>query len=294
MCDNLEYTSIMNNWRRWSQSEQAWYRKNITSVPLLGGDEVIMAYFGADNGKPVALVIHGFSGDHSGMLFLTRQLERHYRVVLLDLPCHGRSSLAAVNSATELGAMMAEAARQIQEITGDISVIMGHSIGCSIVSMLSPHFPAAKTIGICPVKTPSFSYRQFHTLLRHSAALALLQDTRLVSPLLGMALLKKRDRKSVRRVLYDARYKHRPSSQAVLARRRLLDIVFAYSEKVSFSPNLVIAGASDKTAHERTSSSLQRVFAASTVVMLPGGHLLPLESPEVIAHTIFEHDIIGI
>lgn len=66
-----------------------------------------------------------------------------------------------------------------------------------------------------------------------------------------------------------------------------------------FSPNtlantvrLVVAGAADTTAVQRTTEQLQAVFGARTHVhVIEGGHLLFLEAPEELAELITSHTL---
>ena len=73
-----------------------------------------------------ALVVHGWSGEASFMAAMAEPVRRAgFRVVLFDLPAHGRSEGRTTNLAA-----CARATLDVAEALGPFQVAIGHSIGC--------------------------------------------------------------------------------------------------------------------------------------------------------------------
>lgn len=280
----------MKDWKQWCNSQAAWYDSNLLSVKISIGDDSTMAYATpGGNDKPLALLVHGFSGDHSGLVFLARELVDKYRIVLIDLPWHGRSSLFEKKTNDDIDDVVVRVTQAVQDLFGSIDLIIGHSLGCGIVSMMTSQLPYAKTVLLCPVWTPSTEYKFLNWMVQRSRLVARAQNSRTISPVLGLFLLRQRTKPAFYRMLRDSLYQYRPDKDVVFRRKHLLNFVFQHCATTTFSPTVVIAGTKDKTARERDQHSIEEKFPGATVIMIPGGHLLPIESPELIAQSIIQN-----
>jgi len=66
-------------------------------VKFLTRDGVKLAYIEAGTGEPSILLVHGMTGNHSGMMPLFEHLSKKYRVVSVDLRGHGHSDAPKVD-----------------------------------------------------------------------------------------------------------------------------------------------------------------------------------------------------
>jgi 2-succinyl-6-hydroxy-2,4-cyclohexadiene-1-carboxylate synthase len=77
--------------------------------------------------KPVLVLVHGFAGSLRSWNDLTRHLERHFRLLLVDLPGHGGTPLPeTAMTLRELGMALGEFVRSI---AGGAVMMCGYSMG---------------------------------------------------------------------------------------------------------------------------------------------------------------------
>jgi pimeloyl-ACP methyl ester carboxylesterase len=95
----------------------------------------VYAYTGGkplDVGLPAVVMIHGAEHDHSAWILQSRYLAHHgFAVLALDLPGHGRSTGAALESVEALAGWLLEVLEHLQ-IHG--ATLVGHSMG-SLVAL---------------------------------------------------------------------------------------------------------------------------------------------------------------
>jgi len=60
----------------------------------------------------------------------------------------------------------------------------------------------------------------------------------------------------------------------------------AYQHASDGKVALVVCGMYDTTARQRDTLDMEKVFGPTRAVFLKGGHLLPIESPERVAHLV--------
>ncbi len=103
------------------EREVVWRRRGVDVV--VGGCEAVS--FG-DEGRPVALLVHGWEGRGLQLAaFVEPLLEKGFRVVAVDLPGHGRTSGKVVGLPV-LAAAMEDVLRALSPVC-----VVAHSIGAS-------------------------------------------------------------------------------------------------------------------------------------------------------------------
>ncbi|GAB4224203.1 MAG: hypothetical protein Kow0062_25550 [Acidobacteriota bacterium] len=102
----------------------------------IGVDGETIAWASVGRGEPV-LLVHGLRGEITVLLPLAAQLARHgRRVVLVDLPGHGRSAQPARPLTLERAAELVVAARERLGLPADTPLV-GHSLGAWTVAWIS-------------------------------------------------------------------------------------------------------------------------------------------------------------
>src|SRR5437870_1073023 len=98
----------------------------MTTKTLKTNNGTTIAYTDVGKGKPVVL-IHGFVGDLHYWDRVIDPLAKEYRVIAMDLPGHGDSSLSSNTASTEDYAD--EIASLVQLLHLDKIALIGHSLG---------------------------------------------------------------------------------------------------------------------------------------------------------------------
>lgn len=268
---------------------------SLSQEPIVVRDARVAVYVTPENGRPLALLVHGFSGTYGGMTYLAKELRDIFRVVLIDLPCHGATDCVAFRDDNDVAGYMCAVANAVSERYGTVSWLVGHSIGAGIASMMQSALPSAKLAFICPVPTPSRAYNASVRLMRQSSVMRWLQGTQLLAIPRGLALLKCWRGGGLGRMCNNALRYGAVSWRQMSERAALPSLVLTPSQFRGASVDLVIAGRSDTTAKERTAAELQAAFPSAVVHVLPGGHLLPIESPSAVAAALrrYNDDILN-
>lgn len=245
--------------------------------------------------KPLLVLLHGFGGTYHGLLPLARALAKNWRVIILEMPNHGASQLVDIVSSQQLQAWAHEALAEISKQYGKPTAVVAHSFGCGAFAnpAITRRYP---TVMLCPVPTPSYSFRIMARSAIRSSFLSRLQNTPHLAVVKGMALLKRQNQRAVQFVGWNSRCFATPTADQLEKQRHMLRIALEHD---LFSPTtlvntvrLVVAGAADTTATQRTTEQLQAVFGARTHVhVIEGGHLLFLEAPEELAELITSHTL---
>src|SRR5919106_1749016 len=98
-----------------------------------------MRYFVGGEGPPLVLV-HGFSGSATNFTLLAPLLARHRRVLIPDLPGHGRSE--PLPAAPSLNGY-ADRVRHLAALEGILPApVVGHSLGGSVALRTALRWPA--------------------------------------------------------------------------------------------------------------------------------------------------------
>jgi len=267
-----------------------WAEKYLRHSFFIENDCRVSLYASELSTKPVIVLVHGISGDHNGLVPLAAELVTEYRVVLIDLPGHGRSDATALQDAAALQKWFLHLMDHVKKKFGPVRYVAAHSFGCSAV--LTPKvLGQAKVVLINPVPTPSLMYARYARIIMNSAHFwAHIYNWRLFILLRGMTLAKYRTHESMRRVRWVG-WTSKASYAQIVFQAGLVDIILdtsAYENAKNGAVAAVICGMSDTTAHERDSLDMERVFGMSRSVFIRGGHLLPIESPASVAGVLKE------
>jgi len=268
----------------------AWREQNLTgSYVRLHGKRIHVCASPASS-KPLLLLVHGISGDHNGLVPLAAELADTYRVLLLDLPGHGKSTAVRLPSAGSLQAWFTEALAVLEEEFGEIAFVVAHSFGCAAV-LSHEVLKRKKILLVNPVPTPSSMYEKYAEIIVNSAHFwAHIYNWRPFIVLRGMTLTKIRSRDAIRRVRWTG-FNSKATYKQIVFQAGLVGIIrdrHAYDSAKKGRVALVICGISDTTACERDSLDMRRTFGKTPVEFLRGGHLLPMEAPGAVALLIRE------
>ncbi|XAS69347.1 alpha/beta hydrolase [Micrococcaceae bacterium Sec5.7] len=242
------------------------------------------------------LVIHGFRGDHHGLLRVADQLPE-MRIIMPDLPGFGSSE--AFESAEHSVDRYTDFISDFMEALGlgPDTVLLGHSFG----SIIASHFVAAHPgavrplILINPIAAPALEgrkgvmtrlavlYYQLSARLPRPVGLALLRSPLIVRTM-SVAMAKTKD-KQLRRFIHG---QHHAYFSAFANRDSLLE---SFRASVSGNvaevaaqltlPVLLVAGEKDEIAALPDQHRLAALLRDGTLKVIPGvGHLIHYETPQ--------------
>jgi 2-succinyl-6-hydroxy-2,4-cyclohexadiene-1-carboxylate synthase len=117
------------------------------------------------NSAPVLALIHGFAGSLNSWDDLTRHLERHFRLLLVDLPGHGGTPVPeTATTLRELGTTLGEF---VHSVAGGAVVMCGYSMGGRVAlhtALYSPQsISALILIGASPGIEDARESKERHT-----------------------------------------------------------------------------------------------------------------------------------
>jgi pimeloyl-ACP methyl ester carboxylesterase len=248
------------------------------------------------------LVVHGFRGDHHGLLRVADQLT-DMRLIMPDLPGFGASA-ALEGSEHTVGAYGGFVRGFMAALgLGTDTVLLGHSFG----SIVASHFVAAnpgavaELILVNPIAAPALEgpkgvmtklavfYYEAAARLPQRLGLALLRSQAIVR-VMSEAMAKTKD-KEIRRFVHA---QHSAYFSAFADRDSLLQ-AFKASVGSNVSevagqltlPVLLIAGEKDEIALLADQHKLAALLPDGTLEVIPGvGHLIHYETPEPAARYI--------
>lgn len=242
---------------------------------VVDGRRIAIATIG--EGEPLVL-LHGLRGESTVLMPLARELARSgRRVVMVDLPGHGRSDppLAPLDIESA-GAVLMRVIDQLD--LGPRPAIAGHSIGAWVVAWQALAEP--ERVGpIVLISTPGLAFDPppYPQLMPHTA-----EDARLSLPLLFA------DPPYVPRPILwvSARRPHGPSLdllRSAMSGRYLLDGLF---EGLSM-PALILCGTDDRLVPASVGEQLAALSPRARYVGVPeASHLVVWEKPVELAREI--------
>jgi pimeloyl-ACP methyl ester carboxylesterase len=273
-------------------------RTRAASVDLDGGSVAYWSY------EPVRstpetrtiLVVHGFRGDHHGLLRVADQLP-DMRLIMPDLPGFGRSAAfdGGGHTVQRYGRFIGDFMAALG--LGPETVLLGHSFG----SIIASHFVAAnpgavsELLLINPIAAPALEgpkglmtrlavlYYEAGARLPRRLGLSLLRS-QLIVRVMSEAMAKTAD-KDLRRFVHA---QHRAYFAAFASRDSLLE-AFKASVGSNVSevagqlrlPVLLIAGEKDEIALLPDQHKLAALLPDGALEVIPGvGHLIHYETPE--------------
>ena len=102
----------------------------------------------AGSGSKTIVFIHGWSCDTEFWKYQTPALTEDYRVILIDLPGHGKSDAPEMDYTMEA---FADAVKAVLDHSGtEKAVVAGHSMGFTVAWQFAIKYPA-NTAGLCSV-----------------------------------------------------------------------------------------------------------------------------------------------
>ncbi len=232
--------------------------------------------------KPLAVLIHGFGGNAFGLTFLAEEMARDWRILILEMPNHGRSDFQPIETAADFKRWNDEIITQIEAEFGEISLIVCHSMSCfSVSEQISTKIPTAL---INPVFATSNGYNLAAELLFRSQIFAFISNFWLWSPIKATFLIRHWSKKSVRNVFLNIWFSQ-PSLKQILYQAKMSKIVLEKPllNKQSQAVKFLIIGERDGMSHSLSDEWKNNFFPETTVVNLKTGHLLPLEIPKTTA-----------
>lgn len=279
-------------------------RTRASSVQLTGGRVSFWTYEPV-TGTPetrTILVIHGFRGDHHGLLRVADQLPE-MKIIMPDLPGFGSSEAFGSGGHTVdgYGAFIAEFMAALD--LGPDTVLLGHSFG----SIIAAHFVAGRPgtvhplILVNPIAAPALEgpkgvmtrlavlYYRLAARLPRPLGLALLRSPAIVR-VMSETMAKTGDR-DLRRFIHN---QHHAYFSAFASRDSLLE---SFTASVSSHvaevagrltlPVLLIAGERDEIAMLPDQHRLAALLPDGELQVIPGvGHLIHYETPEPAARYI--------
>ncbi len=246
------------------------------------------------NGKQTLVFLHGFGGDHRGLLEVADQIEG-FRIVLPDLPGWGQSEpfLGAhtFRSYTKfLNAYLAE-------LSAKPVILAGHSFGGSLALYYAAQQPTtlARLILLEPVFcAATVTSRLGETYYRVGAQLPKqLRETWMSNPLLNRVKTRlmtvSRDPAVTRRVLA-----HEQSNLAYVNDRVAVEVFrsyydvdfYSFARRISIPTNL-LGGRRDQMTPVREVERLATLIPDCRLSWLPNaGHFAPIEVPRRVASAL--------
>lgn len=273
-------------------------RTSASTVNLDGGKVAFWTYepLLATPETRTILVIHGFRGDHHGLLRVADQLPE-MRIIMPDLPAFGDSAEfgSGEHSVERYGLFISEFMAALG--LGPHTVLLGHSFGSIIAAHFVADHPGAVNplILINPIAAPALEGPK--GLMTRLAILYYFLSARLPRPV-GLALLRnplivrvmsetmaKTGDKDLRRFIHGQHHAH---FSAFASRESLLE---SFTASVSSHvaevagrltlPVLLIAGEKDEIAVLADQHRLAALLPDGELRVIPGvGHLIHYETPE--------------
>ncbi len=242
------------------------------------------------------LVIHGFRGDHHGLLRVADQLPE-MRLIMPDLPGFGSSEafVDGEHSVRRYGQFISDFMEALG--LGPDTVLLGHSFGSIIAAHFVADHPLAvrPLILINPIAAPALEgpkglmtrlavlYYRLSARLPRPLGLLLLRSP-LIVRVMSVAMAKTKD-KDLLRFIHG---QHHAYFSAFANRESLLESFTAsvgsnvadVAAKLRL-PVLLVAGEKDEIALLRDQHKLAGLLPDGTLEVIPGvGHLIHYETPE--------------
>ncbi|MDO4872188.1 MAG: alpha/beta hydrolase [bacterium] len=252
---------------------------------LLKNGSKISFYTEKSSKKPLAVLIHGFGGNAYGMNFLAQKMSKKWRVLLFEMPNHGKSDFSKIENTAVFQEITDQIIAKIEEKFGKISLVVCHSISCCAISEnVSSRISSAL---ITPVFATSPAYNFGAELLFRSKIFALISNFWLWSPIKATFLIRNWHKKSVRNV-FENMLHSQPSFRQIIAQAKMSKIVLEKPLLRESSKNIkfLIIGGRDGMSEKLSENQREMFFPNAQIHTLKTGHLLPLEIPEKVAEIL--------
>jgi len=268
----------------------------LTPAVMLLGDTRLHYWELAGPAARTVVLLHGLGGDHHG-LQRCAELLQGWRVVVPDLPGSGLSQELPGRHDLAGHADALESLRrhlQVEQVS-----LVGHSFGAALALAYARRHPGrvGRLVLLQPVTGTSGT--PAGTLATRYTQLAGLLPDALFRRVLGAALVVRlsngsimttRDR-AVRRAVDDQdrlnyrRMSVRAFKETAAALRTAAVVDLVPSRPV---PTLVVAGDRDVVVPRRTAAALAARLPGARLLVVPGGHLLPMEDPAATGRIVLD------
>ncbi|HUD06422.1 MAG TPA: alpha/beta hydrolase [Candidatus Saccharimonadales bacterium] len=249
-----------------------------------------VAYWEANSNEPESVILlHGLGGDHRGLIEFSSYFPS-LRVIIPDLPGWGLSEpLDKTHDVKDYVSFLDQFSKQLG-LTN--FYLVGHSFGGAVALKYTKTYPQKikKVALLNPVLENSGTiswvfgrgYFNLAALLPDKLCHFLLSNKLIVyvSDMVVMTPERKEYRKKI--LTQDYRNYKNANTRAMKEGFRALDNLDMEDFSIDIGKDVYfLVGDKDKLQSPKYNEKLERIFANSLVKFVPGGHLLPLEDPEL-------------
>ncbi|MDR0591567.1 MAG: alpha/beta hydrolase [Candidatus Nomurabacteria bacterium] len=265
---------------------------------LYNQNEISICYFTTKvyKNRPSLVMVHGFRGDHRGMLKIAAELGDSYNLFIPDLPGFGASQ-PFTSHRHDVQAYANFLHDFIKKLELKKPNILAHSFGTTIASAFATEHPEAinKLVLLSPIaanpvpKALNFLTQPAMSLL-HALPEKLgraLTATNLVTDIMSLSTTKTKD-KQLRRWI---KVEHRRYFNSFATHRSMMEAMQAssshhvamYAKQVT-TPTLIIAGDKDGVGKFKHQKNLAKLSTSAQLKVISGvGHLTHYETPKEVA-----------
>lgn len=255
--------------------------------------------------RPTLLFIHGFTGSHEGFQYIIPHLEKHFYIIVPDLPGFGETKLGLENFTID------EIAKKVNGFTKHLCLtkppqVVSHSMGGLVAaSMLAqnPELYDKKTVFVSPVatkvnyldsrklgvllgslqyfigaKTPKISERVVKSELLSKIATAFIMTTKKTN------LRSKIYQHHIDNLGYISSIDYYYQLHKDINKKGTID----YADALKAFNVLIIAGNRDNVTPLPTEKKLAKAIGAKLQIIPNVGHLAHYETPDAIARGVLD------
>ncbi len=244
--------------------------------------------------KPTIIMIHGLRGDHHGLEFIAKELDK-FKVIVPDLPGFGKSTpMGSTHDIEGYAKFVNDFIKSLK--LSKPPALVGHSFGSIICAKFAAQHPSkiSKLVLINPIAKPPLensrlgwlanSYYWLGQKLPEKAGTKMLRS-RLVIRVMSQSLAKTKNPELLKRVhtqhlKYFSGF-HNRVSLGESYQASIKNHVGKWSSELTM-PVLLIAGQKDNIAPIESQEKLEKKIAGSTLVTIADtGHLVHYETPKI-------------
>lgn len=267
---------------------QSWHISQF-ELEVAGLETALYGPEQADPAKQTVLLVHGMGGDRHGMIPLGYELKDHYNVYFVELPGHGRTKIPSDRRHDFWWRWAEDLTVVLERKSIRLDLVVGHSSGCAVVAAMRLPSPA-RYVMLMPVPIPTKTHQTYIKVLSvFRRSIAPWYGWYRVALWRGVLLLRRHTREALDAVRWvskkTAYSRWRFYYQLELALHWPTSAFYHHVEKGVASRLTIIMGAEDSIPAE-SYFELRKRLPEADVRLLPGGHLLPIESPSEVAEEI--------
>ena len=103
-----------------------WSEAQLKHTPLKKDGHTTSVWQTSGSDLPLLVLLHGISGDYSGLVPLAQELAKDFRLAIVELPGHGKSDPTPLPGAPELQRWFNETLELIEAELGEVAAICAH------------------------------------------------------------------------------------------------------------------------------------------------------------------------